>query len=480
MTTLSLLRSSRLLPVVALLAFASRLFAHDPPEEYYARNITVELTPVAAIIHYRMELSQVSLFNLPNSDKNIRLGSARGRAGLEAACMERFKILIPDNLIATLNDRPLTWIVDKTRIEPRDSTHFHLHLRADWEPTAVENKFEITDGNFEDAPGPYRLEIDGADGVEVKVKPIDPRGWTGKGVDPLKQRTASAIFLTPTNPASEGARLAKDSEGEEPPPHESIWANLRKNDLAALLSTNYGLWLMLLIATVHGAGHSLMPGHGKTMVAAYLVGERGTPWHAVLLGIVTTLTHTSAAIGVALLIRYALPAQSEANVSRILQFLGGFLIAGLGCWLFLQRLAGRSDHVHLFEGGLAHSHGDSSRVPDPRSTWSLILLGIAGGILPCWGAVIWVIGCISTGQLWLALPIVLAFSIGLASVLILIGLSVVYAGRIGQNRWGERPWFRRIFNARTIRWLHIGGAAFVAAIGFILCATSGIGSFGNR
>ncbi len=106
----------------------------------------------------------------------------------------------------------------------------------------------------------------------------------------------------------------------------------------------------------------------------------------------------------------------------------------------------------------------------------LILLGIAGGIIPCWGAIMWVIGCIATSQFWLALPVVLAFSIGLAFVLIAIGLSVVYASRLRHTRVGQYRWFKRLFNERTVRMMPIVGAAVVVLIGLFMCAASGIGA----
>ena len=458
--------------VILLLLSSHPLRAHNPPEEYYDRNITVRLEPSAVRVTYRMEISQVSLFSLPKNDERIQIGAVKGRAGLEAACMERFKVLIPDKLNGFLNEKPLAWVVEKTYISPVDSTHFRLDLRADWKPLAGDNKFEIVDGNFENAPGPYKLKIEVADEVDVS-EVIEPRAWTDKGIDPKKDRHAIAVFQT-SGPSS----ATPPPQVEEPPaaPKLSIWDRLHKDDLVALLSTNYGLWLLVLIALVHGAGHSLMPGHGKTMVAAYLVGERGTPWHAVMLGIVTTLTHTSAAIIVALLLQFLLPKGSENQVNRVLMFGCGMMMIFVGVWLFLQRLAGRSDHVHLFDMGHAHSHGEAlpSTPSEKAGIVRLILLGIAGGIIPCWGAIMWVVGCIATGQFWMALPVVLAFSVGLASVLILVGLSVVYAGRIGKNRWGERRWFKRLFNARTIRIMPVVGAALVIAIGLFFCATSGI------
>lgn len=466
-------RLLRFVALVLLLAHSPRLFAHDPPEEYFDRNLTIRLEAACVRVVYRLEVSQVSLFNLPRLDERIKV-SVPGRAGLEAASMDRFKVLVPDRLVAFLNGKPLAWDVEKTSIRQEGSTHFRLDLRADWKPLSEENALEILDMNFKEQPGPYRMKVDLSESVNVTLIE-EPKEWTDKGVDPASEHKALANFRTSGGSVDRPSRSTPDVEAPPAASSPSVWERLNRDDLVALLSTEYGLWLLMLIALIHGAGHSLMPGHGKTMVAAYLIGERGTPWHAVLLGIVTTLTHTSAAIAIALLIRYVLPQGSADDVNKVLLFVGGLLMAGIGIWLFLQRLAGRSDHVHLFNHGHSHSHDhDEEPAPAQAGVVRLILLGIAGGIIPCWGAVMWVIGCIATSQFWLALPVVLAFSVGLATVLIVIGLSVVYAGRFGNKRWSSKPWFRTIFNERTLRWLPVFGAAVVVALGLFLCATSGI------
>jgi nickel/cobalt transporter (NicO) family protein len=460
--------------LVSLFGSPTGLRAHDPPEEYYGRQILITLEPGFVRVHYHLELSQVSLYRLPKDDAEIRLGAAIGRSSFETACMDRFKILVPDQLVAFFNDKPVTWIVETTKIDRVDSTHFHLELMARWKPSTGNNSLEISDGNFEKGPGPYKMRIRW--GPDINPTEIDePHEWTSKGAPPEKCRKASAVFQVAAEAVEHPPPFVEETSTGQP--SLSIWQRLDNGDLAGLLESSYGFWLLILVALVHGAGHSLMPGHGKTMVAAYLVGERGTPSHAVLLGIVTTLTHTSAAIAIAVLLQFCLPSNSTAGVQRVLQFSCGLMMAGIGIWLFLQRLAGRSDHVHLFDAGHGHSHGGEG----PRSIGKagfvrLVLLGIAGGIIPCWGAVMWVIGCIATSQFWLALPIVLAFSIGLATVLIVIGLSVVYSGRIGQRQWGRRTWFKVVFNERTVRWLPVLGAGLVVVIGLFLCGTSGIAS----
>src|SRR5439155_16063621 len=119
--------------------------------------------------------------------------------------------------------------------------------------------------------------------------------------------------------------------------------------LELLLDPKRGIWVLLALACFFGAVHALAPGHGKTLVAAYLVGEHGTIWHALILGLVTTLTHTGAVLALAgvLLI---------VNPERLpnLELFGGLLVTGMGLWLLLRRLAGQADHFHL--GGQGHGH----------------------------------------------------------------------------------------------------------------------------
>ena len=93
----------------------------------------------------------------------------------------------------------------------------------------------------------------------------------------------------------------------------------------------------------------------------------------------------------------------------------------------------------------------------------LVLLGISGGIVPCWGAILWVIYCVTAGRIGLAIWAVLSFSLGLAIVLILIGLSVVWSSRLGAKRFGRQRWFETV-----MRWLPIVGAVVIMVIGLAL------------
>src|SRR5205807_5311312 len=110
--------------------------------------------------------------------------------------------------------------------------------------------------------------------------------------------------------------------------------------------------------------HALTPGHGKTLVAAYLVGEHGTVWHAFVLGVVTTLTHTGAVLALAAGLRMFFPSAAPADVQTILGVGGGLLVAGVGFWLLLRRLSGGADHIHLGGHGHHHHGGPADHVHD--------------------------------------------------------------------------------------------------------------------
>jgi ABC-type nickel/cobalt efflux system permease component RcnA len=235
--------------------------------------------------------------------------------------------------------------------------------------------------------------------------------------------------------------------------------------------------LALLAAFGWGALHALSPGHGKTIVAAYLVGSRGTARHALFLGLTTTLTHTAGvfALGFVTLFasRYILP----EKLYPWLGLLSGLLVILIGVslvWGRLSSLWGIAQHSHHHEHGHSHgwlhdhSHDDThglghththvpSREDGGRVTWrSLLALGVSGGLLPCPSALVLMLGAIALERVALGLVLILVFSIGLASVLTAIGVALVYAGE----------WFQRIpESGRLLRIMPVASAAFITLVG---------------
>jgi nickel/cobalt exporter len=211
------------------------------------------------------------------------------------------------------------------------------------------------------------------------------------------------------------------------------------------------LFSAALIAAGLGALHALEPGHGKTIVAAYLVGSRGTARHAVLLGIVVTAAHTAGVylLGAATLYasRYIVPEQLYPWLGAI----SGLSVAGLGIFIFLRHWTGETgEHSHAPESGirtgfsmLHASRAQPSGAAELRikpaieralSLRELCMLGITGGIVPCPAALVVLLSAFSLHRIGFGLFLITAFSFGLAAVLVIVGLTMVYAKRAMSSR----------------------------------------------
>jgi nickel/cobalt exporter len=199
------------------------------------------------------------------------------------------------------------------------------------------------------------------------------------------------------------------------------------------------LILLVLAAFGWGALHALSPGHGKTMVAAYLVGTRGTARHAVALGLVTTVTHTAGVFGLGLvtlaLSQYILP----EDLYPWLNLASGLLVVGVGATVLRSRSRrARHAHHHHHHNDDGHDHGHHHHVPDELSTRSLLAMGASAGLIPCPSALVVLLGAIAQHQIALGLLLIVAFSAGLAATLTVLGLLVVHASRLA-TRFSPSP-----------------------------------------
>jgi nickel/cobalt exporter len=222
---------------------------------------------------------------------------------------------------------------------------------------------------------------------------------------------------------------------------------------------------MLLAAFAWGAFHALSPGHGKAMVAAYLVGTRGTAKQAVALGGIVTVTHTIGvfALGVVTLVlaQYVLP----EDLYPWLNLFAGLLILLVGIGVLRSRLSWRRRHraepwpgpdSHVHEDGEdhhhehghhherrgherdhrrahghEHSHGGRADALQTETTWrGLFGMGVSAGIIPCPSALVVLLAAISQHEIALGLLLIGVFSVGLACTLTGLGLAVVYAKRL--------------------------------------------------
>lgn len=267
------------------------------------------------------------------------------------------------------------------------------------------------------------------------------------------------------------------------------------------------------IAFVLGAAHALTPGHGKTIVAAYLVGSRGTLKHAAFLGAMVTFTHTVSVflLGLAtlFLFQYVVP----QKVTQVLGAISGISIVAIGGWMLYKRLRGtghshRHDHQHSHRDAHDHSHdhahihthdhshdhaheghhhghshehdrehthsdthshghshgpGGHTHIPEEVSWSGLVALGASGGLVPCESALVLLLTAIALRRVGLGLLLLVSFSLGLALVLMAIGILVIYAKNLLPSSSGGNPFFR---------WMPVASAAVVMLLGVVMTGVS--------
>jgi ABC-type nickel/cobalt efflux system permease component RcnA len=224
---------------------------------------------------------------------------------------------------------------------------------------------------------------------------------------------------------------------------------------ASLVSRDdLGFWVILAslgAALFWGMAHALSPGHGKAIVTAYLVGQRGTPRHAALLGLIVTVTHTVGvfALGLVtlLLSRFIVPDE----LYPWLNLVAGVLVVAIGASVLHARWEQRRAHGHGHHHHHHHDHDLSRR--------SLIAVGVSGGLLPCPSALVVLLAAISLHRVAFGMLLVVAFSAGLALTITGIGLVAVLA----------RGAFRRLsFEGRLVSLLPAASAVVILAAGLAM------------
>jgi nickel/cobalt exporter len=295
-------------------------------------------------------------------------------------------------------------------------TRLELPLRA---AVHAPHRVEVRDDTFPDRVGWKAIVARPGTGTAVRSSAPsgDPTGGLrhypqDKLSSPLAQRTAT-LAVAP----GDGTLMAPKAPGGP------ATTNRSGDGLTGIFEDaaagRGALILLILAAFAWGAVHALSPGHGKTMVAAYLVGTRGTARHAVGLGATVTVTHTLGvfALGaVALLLaQYVLP----EDLYPWLSLASALLVLGIGASVLRKRLRARKGHAH-------HHHHDD----DGLSKKGIVAMGASAGLLPCPSALVVLLAALAQHQVPLGLGLIVVFSLGLAATLTGLGLVVVYAQRL--------------------------------------------------
>ncbi|HET7726667.1 MAG TPA: hypothetical protein VFK54_05005 [Candidatus Limnocylindrales bacterium] len=332
------------------------------------------------------------------------------------------------------------------------------------EPAAL--RFE--DGSHPDRIG-WREIVVTADGVAIETdapsESISDR-LTAYPTDllaaPADQRSAVVLL----RPAAASAGAPTPVVDRRPASVIPIAASLPGgvgDELAALLAvedlTPLAVMATLLLAAGFGAAHALSPGHGKTVMAAYLVGSRGTARHAIALGAIVTLSHTLGVLALGLLILSATVVVPPERLVPALATLSGVLFVAIGGWMLRDQLRARRDappdahahphphadaghghpdaHPHAHDHGHEHAHGPfrHRHAPAGELSWRrLAALGLVGGLVPSIPAVVLLLGSAIAGRPAYGLVLVVAFGAGMAAVLAGIGIALVHARAFVERR----------------------------------------------
>ena len=302
---------------------------------------------------------------------------------------------------------------------------------------------------------------------------------------PPQDLSASIQYHYPALPSPAARKSVAIAAPVEPAPAPlRLQANQQATPRSAFtqLITNQkiSLWFLVTAAFIAlglGAFHALEPGHGKTIVAAYLVGSRGTARHAFLLGLIVTASHTAGVFALGAITIYASRYIVPEQLYPWLGVFSGLTIAGLGGYMFLRRWSGL-DASHSHADGQSHSHwfsrSQTEALPVERakavSLSQLFALGITGGIIPCPAALVVLLSAFALHRIGLGFFLIIAFSLGLAVVLISFGMLMVYARRFMASLKVDGP--------LTTRWLPVASAAFMTVLGAAIAirafATTGI------
>lgn len=363
--------------------------------------------------------------------------------------------------------------------------------------TGAARRLRFEDDNYRDRIGWREIVVSPVSGVAVFNSSAFASSITNELKSypedllaaPLDERQAELSFAAGSMPADGKSLQSRDGRAVAVPARD------RLAELIAVPKLTPGTALLgLLMAVLLGGLHAMSPGHGKTVVGAYLIGSRGTARHAAFLGLTVTITHTAGvfALGVATLMasEYVVP----ERLFPILSFVSGAIVVVIGFSLLMRRLrgvlGGRShghphahdgndhtyadgDHAHSHDhdhgvdptqphahGGRVHSHLPPGADGSPITWRTLLALGISGGILPCPSALVVLLAAISLHRVGYGLLLVVAFSVGLAGVLTGVGLAFVYAGRLFKPK--------SKFTALT-RVLPVFSALVITAAGAAIC-----------
>lgn len=438
----------------------SPALAHDIPNERIDRSIQVSLSPGRIAIDYEVSLTELTLTQdlrrligrLPGADRQEWLA----RYGQETGPLNAKGILV------TIAGEPVLLSMTSFDLLVEEHARYTFHLTG---RIPSGGRLRVHDTNYVSSEGTSRLAIRGHAGVvvegdqlpgdvaQIAIRPV----WALS--DDEERRTKQVVveyhtteFTGPNAATPFVAKAPAAGSAMRPSTPAKTRAPARQSGLYGLLDdTSKTPWLMLaLIAALLGAAHAIQPGHGKTLVTAVALGPGVRFYQPALLGLTSTLAHVSSVLLIAAVL-WCTGATRIGTTHQALTKVAGFVIGAAGLWRVGRSLGG------YFE------HDEEALRPAAINGRSLIGLGLAGGVVPCWDAVALLLLSAAVGRIAAGVALVLAFSAGMAIVLVVVGM---VAMKLKTATLGMEP------QGRSRRALGLVCGGVLAAIGCSLYFTA--------
>jgi nickel/cobalt transporter (NicO) family protein len=404
--------------------------AHDIPNAQVDRSIQATVSPGKLSISYEIDLSELTLIQdlraltgpLPGADRREWFDQY-GRIGAP---------LNAKGLLVTVDGRPLVLHSGGFDLSVENHVRYTFHFETDLPPRG---RLAIRDTNYASGEGRSRLALRAVGGVvirgddmprEVALIPHRP-AWQLSDAEERRTRQVDADFEpggSDTDESPTQASIEAAGPSRSGIPAEGLSRLLERSSASGL-----GLWV---VALTLGAAHAIQPGHGKSLVAAVSLGERGDWRRGIVLALAITLAHMGGVLAVATAL-WVTRSSRYPDINLGLARASGFVIAAIGLWRLGRHLGGYGEHAE-----------DPQVRPIDLGNRDLIGLGLAGGLVPCWDAVILILLAEAVGRLALGLALLTAFSLGMACVLVAVGVMAARLHSYIQNRDSEGVWVRRL------------------------------------
>jgi nickel/cobalt transporter (NicO) family protein len=426
-----------LLAILAALAAPGAAAAHPLGNFTINRHTSIDLSGGRIYVQYALDLAEIPTLQIGD---RVR---AAGFAGDAARSLE----LRVDNRRA-----PLRVLEHRARLRPGAGGLQTIRFDAVYTTTATGTSLSFRDRTFGSRIGWKEVVVRAGDGAELRRASVPQESRSDElraYPDDLLRSPLDVISATASFELGEGPGTAPSLAGAGQAKHRGggFEALISRGDLSLGI-----VLLSLAIAAFWGAAHALTPGHGKAIVAGYLVGTKGRPLDAVLLGGIVTVTHTIGVFALGLVTLLLSQFIVPESLYPWLTLASGVLVIAVGGSVLAGRVRRRGQapdhHHHHHHHEHTHDHGIDRR--------GLLGVGVAAGLLPCPSALVVLLSAIALHRIGFGLALILAFSLGLAATITSIGLVAVLA---------KRAFSRLSLNGPVIRLLPAASALVILAVG---------------